>query len=255
MGYYVGGPILAGLAAGATNAALSGGNIAVGALLGGIAGGIGPPLFTAFGGDVAAGFTWGNFVAVAGSATVTGAVVGGISTAFYGGNFWQNVFVGGITSGIMAGVSYGVAYGATQVWEGLQTIGQSGKVGCCDRVITPSEQTQDVRFISDEGEGRSNPLVDSLIKNAEKLALTGTVAGKALSEPRPYAFLTQVMQEIMAARGPVPDTFVPGALRWDVLGTFAGKLGVWELVVNPQTQQVLHFLFNTDKSAVAPFLK
>jgi hypothetical protein len=268
------GPILAGILGGVTaavvNTAINGGNwgqaIGMGAVLGGIAGGIGGDVFKGFGGIPDNGFNWGNFVAGVKTGAAFGAVIGGISTAIHGGNVFQNVAMGALSGAVSSAAAFGIMKGATEAyaeakewWNSMPGTlrSQAGfvRVGGGDRDVTPSNlQTEHVRSISDEGEGR-NPLVDSLIKNAEKLTITATVAGKALSEPRPYAFLTQVMQEIMAARMPIPDPSVAGALRWDVLGTFAGKLGVWELVVNPRTQQIYHFLFNSDKSAVAPLLK
>jgi hypothetical protein len=51
----------------------------------------------------------------------------------------------------------------------------------------------------------------------------------------------------MAAGEPIPDPGgVPGALRWDVPGTFRGSNGVWELVVDPKTQTILHWNFVTE---------
>ena len=42
----------------------------------------------------------------------------------------------------------------------------------------------------------------------------------------------------------VPDPQgVPGALRWDVAGSFNGSSGTWELVVNMRTNEILHFNF------------
>lgn len=53
-----------------------------------------------------------------------------------------------------------------------------------------------------------------------------------------------VMQEIMRAGKPVADPGgVPGALRWDVPGALGKTSGTWQLVVDPATKTVLHFLF------------
>ena len=60
---------------------------------------------------------------------------------------------------------------------------------------------------------------------------------------RPYADSTLTVQNIMDAGTPVPDPGgVPGALRWDVPGTMNGSSGTWQLVVDPQTKMILHFL-------------
>jgi len=49
----------------------------------------------------------------------------------------------------------------------------------------------------------------------------------------------------MAGGNPVPDRFVEGALRWDVPGTFQGSVGIWELVLDPATNTILHWIFTT----------
>jgi RHS repeat-associated protein len=78
--------------------------------------------------------------------------------------------------------------------------------------------------------------------------LTRTVAGK-LAE-RPYLNSPLTLREIMAAGRPIPDPGgVAGALRWDVPGAFRGSAGTWELVVNPQTNTVLHWLFKSTPKA------
>ena len=55
---------------------------------------------------------------------------------------------------------------------------------------------------------------------------------------------TLVIQEIIAAGKSIPD---PGgistALRWDVSGTSQGAAGVWQLVIDTDTNTVLHFFF------------
>ena len=52
------------------------------------------------------------------------------------------------------------------------------------------------------------------------------------------------IQSVMDAAKPIADPGgVPGALRWDVAGTMNGSSGTWELVVDPQTKTILHFLF------------
>ena len=61
---------------------------------------------------------------------------------------------------------------------------------------------------------------------------------------RPYADSRLTIQSIMDASTPVADPGgLPGALRWDVPGTMNGSTGTWQLVVDPQTQTILHFLF------------
>ena len=75
--------------------------------------------------------------------------------------------------------------------------------------------------------------------------LTKKVAGHL---DRPYVKSPLTIREIMAGGQPIPDPKrVPGALRWDVPGTFKGSNGMWELVYIPETNTVIHFLFVSAK--------
>jgi YD repeat-containing protein len=76
------------------------------------------------------------------------------------------------------------------------------------------------------------------------LTLSKTVAGHAAS--RPYVNSRFLVEEIMRAKAPVPDPGgLPGGLRWDVPGTFNSSSGTYQLVVDPATKQIVHFLFTS----------
>jgi hypothetical protein len=79
--------------------------------------------------------------------------------------------------------------------------------------------------------------------------LTRTVAAHAAE--RPYVNSGLLIDEIVGFGGGVPDAFVAGALRFEMAGSWAGTFGVrqgnYELVVNPQTRTVYHFLFRSTK--------
>ena len=61
---------------------------------------------------------------------------------------------------------------------------------------------------------------------------------------RPYMRSPQIIDEIIAAGKPIQDPGgVPGALRWDVPGTFRGAEGTWELVLHPENGIIYHFNF------------
>jgi RHS repeat-associated protein len=88
--------------------------------------------------------------------------------------------------------------------------------------------------------------------DAEALTLTKTLEGhlsdvtKLGTKARPYGDSRLVMREIMDAGKAVPDPGgVPGGLRWDVPGAVNGSKGSWELVIDPQTSTVLHFVFKS----------
>jgi hypothetical protein len=74
--------------------------------------------------------------------------------------------------------------------------------------------------------------------------LTRTVAGSAAT--RPFVNSRLLIQQILNTGKGVRDPGgIAGALRFDVLGRFGTSAGVYELVINPRTMVVYHFLFRT----------
>lgn len=47
----------------------------------------------------------------------------------------------------------------------------------------------------------------------------------------------------MNAGTPVKDAFLKNGLRWDVQGAFRGSTGTWEMVVDLETNTIVHFNF------------
>ena len=84
-----------GMAGGMASAAMYGGNVWKSMLIGAVGGAVGGWGVDYFGGISTA-------KGVIGGAVTGGATAGAVSTAFYGGNFMQNVLSAGITSGIFA---------------------------------------------------------------------------------------------------------------------------------------------------------
>lgn len=86
--------------------------------------------------------------------------------------------------------------------------------------------------------------------NVERLELTDKVAGHAAQ--RAYVNSRSLAKEIIEAAPPRADPGgVAGALRWDVPGTLwrpgmrEPSRGVYELVIDPGTNRILHFLFRS----------
>ncbi|MGW0421970.1 RHS repeat-associated core domain-containing protein [Streptomyces sp. NPDC003015] len=86
--------------------------------------------------------------------------------------------------------------------------------------------------------------------NADDLKMTRTVANhfsdvtKDSRVARPYMGSTQVVREIMEGSAPKLDPRgTSGAVRWDTPGAMNGKSGTWELVVDTNTNTILHFNF------------
>ena len=83
-------------------------------------------------------------------------------------------------------------------------------------------------------------LSQTVANHLDDVVTRGPFKGE-LSRPNTGSPLT--IQEIMAGGKPTPDKFIPGAQRWDVPGDFRGTSGTWELVYDPSTNTVVHFLF------------
>jgi hypothetical protein len=86
--------------------------------------------------------------------------------------------------------------------------------------------------------------------NLETLTPTNKVASHI--PERPYINSTHTIREIIESGVPRPDPGgVPGALRWDAPGTFwqqgmrVPSRGVYELVIDPSTNRILHFQFKS----------
>jgi hypothetical protein len=61
---------------------------------------------------------------------------------------------------------------------------------------------------------------------------------------RPYINSNQTIQSIIDGGTPVKDTILNNGLKWNVPGTFRGITGTWELVVDMDSNTIVHFLFN-----------
>jgi len=80
----------------------------------------------------------------------------------------------------------------------------------------------------------------------EALRPTGTVAAHAAE--RPYIYSPHTIRNIIELGTPRPDPGgVPGALRWDVPGSFRGSEGTFELAIDLATNRILHFLFRSGR--------
>jgi RHS repeat-associated protein len=104
-----------------------------------------------------------------------------------------------------------------------------------------------------EGE-KFGPLALAARINPDELAMTRAVERhfKDVTKgrpARPYMNSTQVVREIMSGSEPRMDPHgVDGAIRWDTPGALNGREGYWELVVNTDTNTILHFNFVRKKS-------
>lgn len=103
-----------------------------------------------------------------------------------------------------------------------------------------------LQMTGDPGDGGSPDVsnADRYGIDPDNLDRTGTVASHA--GDRPYINSPTTIRNIIESADPIPDPGgVPGALRWDVSGTFQGSSGVFELVIDPTTNRILHFLFRS----------
>jgi hypothetical protein len=66
---------------------------------------------------------------------------------------------------------------------------------------------------------------------------------------RPYidtSGTNTLFDEIMQASKPTKDAVLANGLRWDTPGAFRGSDGIWELVVDLDTNKIVHFNFQSN---------
>lgn len=78
---------------------------------------------------------------------------------------------------------------------------------------------------------------------AGALQRTATVMNNIAS--RPYINSSLTVREIMMAGTPTRDAFLQNGLKWVVEGAFNGSPGIYELVIDANTQTIVHFLFKS----------
>lgn len=69
---------------------------------------------------------------------------------------------------------------------------------------------------------------------------TGEYAGK---KARSYMDSPLLIQEIINTGKGVVDKYLPNALRFEVEGAYRNSVGTYELVIDPKTNLIYHFLF------------
>lgn len=82
-----------------------------------------------------------------------------------------------------------------------------------------------------------------------KLQIIGTDGGyitiqEAGDLTSPYINSNQTIQSIIDGGNPIKDTILSNGLKWNVSGTFRGTSGTWELVIDMDSNTIVHFLFN-----------
>jgi hypothetical protein len=112
-----------------------------------------------------------------------------------------------------------------------------GKVGTA---LSPAADAAS-RFFS----GKGAQATDYLVRNADKLNRTKTVMSNIGT--RPYINSTLLIQQIMQSSSPMPDPYTASGLKWVVEGMHNGSSGIYELVINPDTMTIIHFLYKTTR--------
>lgn len=73
---------------------------------------------------------------------------------------------------------------------------------------------------------------------------------------RPYQESKLTTNEIIESTPPSPDPRGTGALSWNVEGSFNGSVGRYELIIDPKSNTVWHFVFYFLRSfSVSEFMK
>ncbi|WP_413798584.1 DUF6531 domain-containing protein [Streptomyces iranensis] len=71
--------------------------------------------------------------------------------------------------------------------------------------------------------------------------------GRAFVRSRPFTDSSLTVREVMEGSAPYTDPRgAEGAVRWDTPGSFHGREGKWELVIDTNTNTILHFNFTRE---------
>ena len=62
---------------------------------------------------------------------------------------------------------------------------------------------------------------------------------------RPYQDSKLLINEIIESKAPVPDPRGTNALSWTGEGSFNGSAGYYELIIDPSSNTVWHFVFKS----------
>ncbi|SCY50297.1 hypothetical protein SAMN05660668_02847 [Pseudobutyrivibrio sp. AR14] len=79
--------------------------------------------------------------------------------------------------------------------------------------------------------------------DVDDLSFSETVSGHI---NRPYQESKLLIKEIINSGEPIPDPQGTNALYWEAYGTFNGSEGLYELVIDPETNAVWHFVYKSN---------
>ncbi|MFE9882716.1 RHS repeat-associated core domain-containing protein [Streptomyces sp. NPDC005784] len=171
---------------------------------------------------------------------------------------WQKVLLGIVTgvSTVVAAAPVAAALGPEAAAACLadppacaEVVAETVTGGAAGGSLPSSGTAQGAEAAANAARGSDAAALTSKI-NADDLKMTRTVANhfgdvtKGGRVARPYMGSTQVVREIMEGSAPKLDPRgAAGAVRWDTPGAMNGKSGTWELVVDTNTNTILHLNF------------
>lgn len=79
--------------------------------------------------------------------------------------------------------------------------------------------------------------------DVDDLSFSETVSGHI---NRPYQESKLLIKEIINSDEPIPVPQGTNAWHWEVYGTFNGSEGVYELIIDPETNTVWYFVYKSN---------
>ena len=79
--------------------------------------------------------------------------------------------------------------------------------------------------------------------DVDNLKFSDTVSGH---DNRPYQDSKQLINEIINSSEPIQDPQGTNALYWEVDGSFNNSNGIYELLIDPETNTVWHFVYKSN---------
>ena len=177
------------------------------------------------------------------AANIIGAAVGGLTGAALGCVLAKKLKLKGWKRAalITAATAGGAVLGA---FLGPYVAKLGKKIGAAVKKTMSCTKRKIVTWVQKAKETiKQSRTVKRLINNASSLKRTKTVMGH--KDSRPYIESTLTIRNIMRAAKPEADSVLTYGLKWVVKGSYNGKNGLWELVIDSSTNTIVHFLFRS----------
>jgi hypothetical protein len=109
--------------------------------------------------------------------------------------------------------------------------------------LSPTQIANAIKKIKELIHSTGLKMSKSVEKHFYELVKKGTFKGE-YARPYMHEGMNLIIEEIMEACTPEKDQYLKNGLKWIAKGYFRGRDSVWELVIDLDKCEIVHFLFN-----------